>query len=34
MAEESGALTAAIVNDIDSPLAAACDIVLADGGGA
>ena len=28
MAKESGALTAAIVNDTDSPLAAACDIVL------
>ena len=28
MAGESGALTAAIVNDIDSPLAAACDIAL------
>lgn len=28
MASESGALTATIVNDIDSPLAAACDIVL------
>jgi glucosamine--fructose-6-phosphate aminotransferase (isomerizing) len=28
MAKASGALTAAIVNDIDSPLSAACDIVL------
>jgi glutamine---fructose-6-phosphate transaminase (isomerizing) len=28
MAKASGALTAAIVNDTDSPLAAACDIVL------
>ena len=28
MAGESGALTATIVNDIDSPLAAACDIAL------
>src|SRR5215475_12196254 len=28
MAKAAGALTAAIVNDTDSPLAAACDIVL------
>ena len=32
MAKAAGALTAAIVNDTDSPLAAACDIALADGG--
>jgi glucosamine--fructose-6-phosphate aminotransferase (isomerizing) len=28
MAKEAGALTAAIVNDLDSPLAHACDVVL------
>jgi glucosamine--fructose-6-phosphate aminotransferase (isomerizing) len=28
MAREAGAVTAALVNDTDSPLAAACDIVL------
>jgi glutamine---fructose-6-phosphate transaminase (isomerizing) len=28
MAKQSGALTAAIVNDVDSPLAASCDIAL------
>jgi len=32
-ARASGALTAAIVNDVDSPLAAACDIVLPMGAG-
>jgi glutamine---fructose-6-phosphate transaminase (isomerizing) len=33
MARTAGALTAAIVNDVDSPLAAACDIVLPMGAG-
>lgn len=33
-ARHSGALTAALVNDTDSPLAAACDIVLPVGAGA
>ncbi len=33
MAKTAGALTAAIVNDLDSPLAAACDIVLPMGAG-
>ena len=33
MAREAGALTAALVNDTDSPLAASCDIVLPIGAG-